>query len=337
MKITKSGGVMKTTLQTMTLALIGVTTFSLLTIQSAGAADDRELVSAGVKAAPQDSNSAEWSKAKEAKIQLTGAGTFEGKKISVRVKSVHTNNMVFFLFDWPDTEKSMGKKEWSLKDGVWKAKKADEDRLGVLFEINRINKFANKGCAVLCHNESKNEKEWYFATSSSKEKGDLWHWKAVRSNPVGYTEDTFVSDNPSKKPEAGRKRDAGKGKAKSNKTKDKTKPAYMQDPAKPASSPGSLLFTEAVKIESYDGFADGTTIPGYMVDPNWTDSFADLKTTGVWQDGHWTVLMSRKLNTGNEDDLAFNTKKKYPFAIAVFNNSHEHHSYNSEPLKLRFK
>lgn len=328
---------MKTTVQAMAMALTGVVTFSIFTIHSAGAADDRELVSAGVKAAPQNSSSSEWGKAKEANILLTGAGTFEGKKIAIKVKSVHTNDMVFFLFDWPDTEKSMGKKEWSLQSGNWKPKKADEDRLGVLFEINRINKFATKGCAVLCHNESKNEKEWYFATSSSKEKGDLWHWKAVRSNPVGFTEDTFVTTNPSEQPEAGRKRDAGKGKAKSNKTKDKTKPAYMQDPAKPASAPGSLLFTEAVKIESYDGFADGTTIPGYMVDPNWTGSFADLKTNGVWHDGRWTVFMSRKLNTGNDDDLAFNTRKKYPFAIAVFNNSHEHHSLNSEPLKLQFK
>lgn len=318
-------------------ALTGAVAVIIFTLHSAGATDDRTLVSAGVKKAPQNSGSSEWNKAKESNVLLTGAGTFDGQKITIKVKSVYTDDMVFFLFDWPDTEKSMGKKEWRLQDGTWKAKKADEDRLGVLFEINRINKYATKGCAILCHNESKNEKEWYFAVNSSKEKGDLWHWKSVRSNPVGFTEDTFVTTNPSQKPEAGRKRDAGKGKAKSNKTKDKTKPAYMQDPAKPASVPGSLLFSEAVGIESYAGFGDGTTIPGYMVDPHWSGSFADIKTQGVWHDGRWTVFMSRKLKTGNDDDLAFNTRKKYPFSIAVFNNSHEHHSLNSEPLKLQFK
>jgi hypothetical protein len=328
---------MKTTRKIKVLALTSAILLALFTIQSAGAADDRKLVSSGVKAAPQGSSSGEWSKAKEANVLLTGAGTFEGKKITIKVKSVHTDDMIYFLFDWPDAEKSMGKKEWSLQGGDWKAKKADEDRLGVIFEINRINKFATKGCAVLCHNESKNEKEWYYAVNSSKEKGDLWHWKSVRSNPAGFTEDGFLIDNSAKKPEAGRKRDAGKGKAKSNKTKDKTKPAFMQDPSKPASVVGSLLTTEAVEITSYEGFTDGTIIPGYMVNPDWTASFADLKTKGVWSDGHWTVFMSRKLNTGNDDDLAFNPKKKYPFAIAVFDNSHEHHSYNSEPLKLQFK
>jgi hypothetical protein len=97
------------------------------------------------------------------------------------------------------------------------------------------------------------------------------------------------------------------------------------------------LTTEAVKISSYEGFTEGAKIPGYMVNPDWTGSFADLKTQGVWKDDHWTVFVARKLNTGNGDDLQFNTRKKYPFAVAVFNNSHEHHSYNSEPLKLSFK
>jgi hypothetical protein len=327
---------MKKSLHKKMLAVTGATALSLLVIQGAGAADDRALVSAGVKAVPTDAASAVWNSAKIANIQLTGAGKFEGKKIDLTLKSVHTKDMVYFLFDWPDAEKSMAKKEWVLTDGNWQATKADEDRLGVIFEINRINKFATKGCAVLCHNESKNDKEWFFATSSSKEKGDLWHWKAVRSNPAGFTEDTYVTVNPSKKPEEGRIRDAGNGKAKSNKTKDK-KPAYMQDPAKPASVPGSLLTTEAVQISSYEGFTEGTKIPGYMVNPDWTGSFADLKTEGVWKDGHWTVFVARKLNTGNSDDLQFNARKKYPFAIAVFNNSHEHHSYNSEPLKLSFK
>jgi hypothetical protein len=47
--------------------------------------------------------------------------------------------------------------------------------------------------------------------------------------------------------------------------------------------------------------------------------------------------MSRKLETGYDDDVQFNTRKKYPFALAVFDNAHEHNSYNSEPLKLQFK
>ena len=298
---------------------------------------DLVLTSKKVKSAPSDAGSSEWIKAQESKIVLTGAGSVEGKVIELKTKSVFTKDEIFFRLEWPDKDKSMNKKRWKFSGGKWTQIKADEDRLGAVFEINRVNKFATKGCAVLCHNESKNEKEWYFAVSSAKEKADMWHWKAVRSNPVGYTEDGYVTTNPSKKPEAGRKRDAGSGKAKSNRTKDKSKPMYMQNPAKSASIPGSLLVSHAAEIKDYSIFKVGDEIPGYMLNADWKGSFADVKTKGVWANGKWTVMMSRKLETGYDDDVQFNTRKKYPFALAVFDNAHEHNSYNSEPLKLQFK
>jgi hypothetical protein len=256
----------------------------------------------------------------------------------VKVRSVYTKDEVFFLFKWHDYNKSMDKNAWKFTGGKWNKIKANEDRLGVVWEINRIDKFATKGCTVLCHNEPKNSEEWFYATSSPKEKADLWHWKSVRSNPVGFTEDGYVIANPSKKPEEGRKRDADSGtKAKSNKTKDKTKPAYMQAPSRAPSIPGSLLVKEAVEITDHSAFKEGDKIPGYMLNTGWKGSFGDIRTQGVWENGKWTVMMQRKLKTGNDDDAQFNTRKTYPFAIAVFDNSGDHSSYNSEPLKLKFK
>jgi len=96
---------------------------------------------------------------------------------------------------------------------------------------------------------------------------------------------------------------------------------------KPTFTPGS----------GFIAFQDGQEIPGYMLNTEWKDSFADVKTKGVWENGKWTLVMSRKLDTGYDDDLQFNTRKQYPFAVAVFDNAHEHNSYNSEPLKLEFK
>jgi hypothetical protein len=299
---------------------------------------DLMLTSKKVKSAPSDAGSSEWNQAKEAKMVLTGAGKFEGKNIELKTKSVYTKDEILFRFEWPDKDKSMEKNAWKFSSGKWNKIKANEDRLGLVFEINRIDKFATKGCAVLCHNESKNEKEWYYAVSSQKEKADMWHWKSVRSNPVGYAEDGYVAFNATKEPEKGRKRDAGSGtKAKNNRTKDKSGPAYMQDPSKSASIPGTLLVAQAIEIKGATGFKDGDQIPGYMLQPGWKDSFADVKAKGAWQNGKWTVMMSRKLNTGYDDDIQFNTRKKYPFSLAVFDNSGEHDSYNAEPLKLQFK
>ena len=322
----------------MLLTIVAAVAFYGVSTVDAKAKGDLVLISKKVKSAPTAAGSSQWDKAKEAKLVLVGAGKVEGKQIELKAKSVYTKDEIFFSFEWPDKDKSMKKNAWKFTGGKWVKQKANEDRLGVIWEINRIDKFANKGCAVLCHNESKNNKEWYYSVNSKKEKADLWHWKSVRSNPVGYLEDGYVIANPSKEPEKGRKRDAGSGtKAKNNRTKDKSKPAYMQDPAKNPSIAGSLLVAEAVKIEDHSKFKEGDEIPGYMLQPAWKDSFGDVKTTGVWENGKWTVFMSRKLDTENEDDVQYNTRKKYPFGIGVFDNAGAENSYNSEPLKLQFK
>ncbi len=322
----------------MLVIILGVVAFYGVSTVAAEAKGDLVLISKKVKSAPTDAGSSQWDKAKEAKLVLVGAGKVEGKEIELKAKSVYTKDEVFFSFEWPDKDKILNKNAWKFAGGKWIKQKANEDRLGVIWEINRIDKFANKGCAVLCHNESKDNKESYYSVKSKKEKADLWHWKSVRSNPVGYLEDGYVIANPSKEPEKGRKRDAGSGtKAKNNRTKDKSKPAYMQDPAKKPSIEGSLLVAEAVKIEDHSKFKEGDEIPGYMLTPAWKDSFGDVKTTGIWENGKWTVFMSRKLDTQYEDDVQYNTRKKYPFGIAVFDNSGAEHSYNSEPLKLQFK
>ena len=320
------------------LAVAALTVYSVSLVAAKTDKGDLVVISKKVKSAPTDASSPQWKEAEKAKVVVPGAGDVEGNVNTIKVRSVHTKDEIFFLFQWHDYNKSMNKKRWKYTGGKWTKLKGDEDRLGVVWEINRIDKFATKGCTILCHNEAKNPEDWYFATSSPREKADLWHWKAVRSNPVGYTEDGYVIANPSKEPEKGRKRDAGsETKAKSNRTKDKSKPAHMQNPSKAPSIPGSLLVSEAVKITANSKIKEGDEIPGYMLNKVWKGSFADVKTKGVWQNGKWTVMMSRKLQTGNDDDVQFNTRKTYPFGIAVFDNAHEHNSYNSEPLKLKFK
>ena len=320
------------------LAIAAFTVYSGSLAATQADKGDLVVISKKVRSAPTDASSPQWEKAEKARIVVNGAGDVEGNITTLKARSVYTKDEIFFLFQWHDYNKSMNKKRWKYTGGQWTMIKGDEDRLGVVWEINRIDKFATKGCTILCHNEAKNPEDWYYAVSSPKEKADLWHWKAVRSNPVGYTEDGYVTINPSKKPEEGRKRDADSGaKAKSNRTKDKSKPAYMQNPSKAPSIPGSLLVEEAVGITGKSKFKDGDEIPGYMLNTVWKGSFADVKTKGVWMNGKWTVMISRKLNTGYDDDVQFNTKKTYPFGIAVFDNAHEHNSYNSEPLKLKFK
>ena len=72
----------------------------------------------------------------------------------------------------------------------------------------------------------------------------------------------------------------------------------------------------------YDSRADALVVPraALLEDGGEPAAYAvrDGKATRValqlgYADGAWTVMLSRKLNTGNDDDVAFDPRKKYNF------------------------
>ena len=51
----------------------------------------------------------------------------------------------------------------------------------------------------------------------------------------------------------------------------------------------------------------------------------------------WLFCETMPADTGNDDDVAFNPRKKYSFAMALFDNSGDEDSYDSEVITLQFK
>jgi hypothetical protein len=251
----------------------------------------------------------------------------------VTTRALYTDNEIVFLFKWKDDTWSVTKGAWQFDGEKWNRLKGDEDRIALQFEINRINNFATKGCAVLCHGPAGAPmKDFKFATATAAEKGDLWHWKAARSDPYRSADDSWVTVAGEK---TGRKDDAGGGGDSRNETKDKSKPRVMQDPAKKPSFPGFLLAEEAVEIRDDAVFNKGDTIT-YRMPKKPSGSRGDIQALSRYADGTWTVMLSRKLDTGNDDDVAFNTRRKYSFAMALFDDSADADSYDSEALSLEF-
>jgi hypothetical protein len=225
---------------------------------------------------------------------------------------------------------------WKYDGQKWAHIKSNEDRISLLFEIERINKFATKGCTVVCHvpQGAPNAKDGKFGTSSAAEKGDLWHWKAARSDPAGFADDTWVTVISEK--EGGRKSDAGSGGDKKNMTEDKSKPMYMLAPGKKLGKHGVLLAADAVEIADYSVFKAGDVVT-YRMPKQAEGSRGDIKAVSSYADGGWIVMLLRKLDTGNEDDVALNPRKQYSFAMALFDDSGDEDSYDSEVLTLQFK
>ena len=68
-------------------------------------------------------------------------------------------------------------------------------------------------------------------------------------------------------------------------------------------------------------------MPRYEVNPNPTGSIADVEAKGVWRDGRWYLEMSRKLDTGHDDDVVIPVNGSVEIAVALFNNvNSEKHS-----------
>ena len=68
----------------------------------------------------------------------------------------------------------------------------------------------------------------------------------------------------------------------------------------------------------------------------WSNTERVAKAQSRYANGSWTVMLYRKLDTGHDDDVAFNPRKKYNFAMALFDNSGDEDSYDSEVLTLQF-
>jgi hypothetical protein len=289
-----------------------------------------------VKSAPSGLDDAVWNKAKGGIIPFEGKEKFASKKATVITKAVYTDDEIYFLFAWKDATKSVSKGAWKYDGQKWNHQKGNEDRISLLFEINRINNFATKGCAIVCHvpQGAPNAKDGKFGTTSLAEKGDLWHWKAARSDPAGFADDTWLTKIGEEK--GGRKSDAGKGGDKKNMTGDKSKPMYTLAPGKKLGKNGILLSADAIEITDYNQFKAGDTIT-YRMPKMPAGSRADIKAVSRYADGGWSVMLYRKLDTGNEDDMVFNPRKKYNFAMALFDDSGDEDSYDSEVVTLKFK
>jgi hypothetical protein len=167
---------------------------------------------------------------------------------------------------------------------------------------------------------------------------ELWQWRGYRSNPVQAADDGYVLEY--------RNFDSGKNPFFNNWDGAKNQPVFMFDPAK---NDGRAGLTEA---EFRNLKAPLLTLANRVpYDPNykWKNgdlmvkqglqkpegSAGDNAATGTYSNGTWTLLWTRKLNTGNKDDIVLKAGEIYPMGLAVHDDNvtaRFHHV--SFPLKL---
>jgi len=154
---------------------------------------------------------------------------------------------------------------------------------------------------------------------------DLMQWRGHRSRPVGMADDGYVLEY--------RLTDAGKNLFSKNWDKEKNLPKYMFDEQKvgfksrtmeqirDTAQPSSIIAEEnAVAFDPDAGWKEGDMIPEYYVSRAMAKGSAadNNDVTGTWEDGVWTVLWARKMDTGHpEDDKILKDGNAYTFGFAV--------------------
>jgi len=167
---------------------------------------------------------------------------------------------------------------------------------------------------------------------------ELWQWRGYRSNGVQAADDGYVL--------AYREFDSGKNPFFNNWDGAKSQPLFMFDPAK---NNGRAGLTEAEFRNLKAPLLTVTNRVAYDPKYNWKNgdlmvkqglqkpegSAGDNAVVGTYGNGRWTLMWTRKLNTGNKDDIVLKAGETYPISLAVHDDNvtaRFHHV--SFPLKL---
>jgi hypothetical protein len=290
----------------------------------------------------------------------------------VTIKSVFTETTVYFLLKWSDTTQSDTKNQWSFSEGEW-SKSGNEDRVALMWNMGNIADFNSEGCQIACHIgvggiSSRN----VMKTNGDGEEGDMWHWKAARTDPVGYVDDKWMNNDEATEEEwdedehdaleaahHGDSRDSGSYSDNkqdlNNSIEIVTVPKYYE-PGATGADARSITQQEVTDSEAklitgldVDGkltYSGGTVpsdakIPGYILEKP-EGSRGDIEVASKYANGKWSIEISRALNTNNDDDIQFLTTDKlaeYYFGIAVFDDSGgiAHETSGSNVYKLVFE
>jgi hypothetical protein len=315
-------------------------------------APDGALLSLPVDEAPALDGVADeafWADATEILIAVEDGENMGETEVSV--KSVYTDDMVYFMLSWADPTHSFLRSPWEKQaDGSW-AKLSDpenkggdnnlyyEDKMSMIWIINNsIPNFESKGCFTACHLSKRGDDKPYGNKFTDEGLGDMWHWKSVRN--LNQVDDQYLDSTPysAEAVNAGRKTDPKDGGGYvDNQTEDKSMPMWMGPEGYPRDgAPGFILDSEKQPFDD-SLFVAGDRVPGVVIS-EFTGDRGNLSAGWKWVDGAWTIEIGRALVTGSEFDVQFDDlSAPYYFGVAVFDNAQVRHAYQTGVEVLIFQ
>lgn len=213
-------------------------------------------------------------------LQLTETETLDySSQRPITLKTYHDSENIYFLAKYPDRSAST-----EHKTLVWNDKEQvyieGMDREDVL-----VLKWSMTGGNMS-----------YNRNLIEPHTADIWFWKACRSNPAGYLDDKYNIVSTEKTKES------------LVLISDKYDNLYLQRKG----DEGLSSYSEEMFFE----YLGPAVRKFYPREPQ--GSRADIKGKGNWSDGFWTIEISRKLDTGNTDDVVIGVGGSYIFGVSLY-------------------
>jgi hypothetical protein len=316
-----------------------------------------------------DPNDPVWSSAQAVTVRTVKGLNNPRDYVDVTVKALHDGERIYFRLQWADPDGSSQHLPLLKTPHGWQVlySAPEQHEENVYYEdalAMYLTTVPQGGCAATCHLGEGPGKGLHYTTG---EIGDLWHWKAVRTNPMGdlagepgYMDDQYIG--PPGPPPTDAKQPYSGGSFPDPQTGGGYRSNFV--PREPAQSlttlyghplklppglttplhpdpttaaPGGPWWLHEAQGLPYTAEADmypvGTLLPNVLIAPFQGDR-ADVRAKGAWEKGQWTLEVSRVFDTQSPYDVAFTPGQPVYLAIATFNRTQRRHSEHLKPIRV---
>lgn len=199
--------------------------------------------------------------------------------IEITLRSVHTDDEVFILVQFPDPTENRTHKTLIWDDAEKRYRSGPQREDTFVFKWNM---------------------EPYpvdLSVSANKPyRADIWYWKAHRTDSTGYADDKVHMYGITDLKHATKVISKDGRRFYLYRTGDQGQAAY-----------------QSVMVDEYTE----PQIPKFRFQEP-TGSRADVRAKGTWKDGVWTIEFGRKLQTGHDDDVQFEIPRTYRFGVSRY-------------------
>lgn len=291
------------------------------------------LTAVKVDAVSTDASASFWTNAPRTTVATKAASKGAADGSTVTMQAVYDGTSIAVRAEWDDKTDTWQRNVWKYDGSAWK-RGGEQDRFSMALSMSNNAEFASKGCGAICHNQETDDKKWWMGTDNADVKIDLWQWQSAATNPAGYADDAWFGTKPMITSTTGRHSDANTGGgSKANNAADGKGPAFMN---KSGLDAHYILAGEEVALDM-SKISSGAIIPGSILAP-YKGSRGDIAAKGTYANGKWTLVMVRKLDTGNADDVVLIPPKAVPFGVGLFENAGDlEHTISTDVLTLAWK